>query len=103
MGLLFWFGAWREKAVCPLVPPPEQGVLLPAVTPHVWLSNSVGRFSPPRPWISVSLEESSRGRDPEMQGDSDSLEGHAAEGGLGAATGNRSQLSQLSQPNLCQK
>ena len=31
--LLVW--AWRDKAVCPLVPPSDQGLLLPAVTPHV--------------------------------------------------------------------
>lgn len=89
--LLVW--ARREKAVCSLVPPPKEGVLLPAVTPHVWLSGSVGCVSPLQPWISVSSEESSRGKDPEMRGDGDSLEGHAEEGGLGAATGNRSQLS----------
>lgn len=39
---VFSFGLGMEGQDCPLVPPPDQGVLLTAVTSHMWLSNSVG-------------------------------------------------------------
>lgn len=76
-------GVWRDKAICPLG------------TGHVWLRDGAERVSPALDLCRVGVVER-RGRAPEVQGDSDSLEGHAAEGGLGAATGIRSWLSQFS-------